>query len=225
MSVPVITIDGPSGAGKGTISQSLAKHLGWHFLDSGAMYRLCGLACLKQNVPFDDEASVAEVAQALDIAFKVIDGGLETYLNGEEVTAELRTEQGGAAASKVAAINAVREALKARQQDFAQMPGLIADGRDMGTVIFPDAFLKVYLTATAEERALRRFKQLQEAGETVNLAAILGEIQARDDRDMNRAVSPLKPADDAIIIDSTNMSIEAVFDAILQLIEERKLVN
>lgn len=224
MTVPVVTIDGPSGAGKGTISQSLAKQLGWYFLDSGAMYRLCGLACLKQGIPFEDEAAVAKVAQSLDIAFKVVDGGLETWLNGEEVTAELRTEQGGAAASKVAAINAVREALKARQRAFAQMPGLIADGRDMGTVIFPDAPLKIYLTATAEERAARRFKQLQGAGETVNLAAILGDIQARDDRDMNRAVAPLKAADDAITIDSTDMSIEAVFDAILQLIKARNLV-
>jgi CMP/dCMP kinase len=223
--VPVVTIDGPSGAGKGTISQALAKHLGWYFLDSGAMYRLCGLACLKSNIPFEDEAKVAHIARNLDIDFKVAEGGLETYLDGKEVTQELRTEQGGAAASKVAAIPAVRDALKQRQRAFAQSPGLIADGRDMGTVIFPDAPLKIYLTATAEERAARRFKQLQEAGEAVNLAAILGDIQARDDRDMNRPVAPLKPADDATIIDSTNMSIDAVFEAILQLIEKRKLVN
>lgn len=223
--VPVVTIDGPSGAGKGTISQALAKHLGWYFLDSGAMYRLCGLACLKANIPFEDEARVAHIARNLNIDFKVVEGGLETYLNGQEVTQELRTEQGGAAASKVAAIIAVRDALKQRQRDFAKAPGLIADGRDMGTVIFPDARLKIYLTATAEERAARRFKQLQEAGEAVNLAAILRDIQARDDRDMNRPVAPLKPADDATIIDSTNMSIDAVFEAILQLIEKRKLVN
>lgn len=223
MSVPVITIDGPSGAGKGTVSQALARHLGWHFLDSGAMYRLCGLACLKKAVPFEDEVAVAKIAQQLDIAFKVVEGGLETWLDGEEVTAELRTEQGGAAASKVAAIPAVREALMQRQRAFAQAPGLVADGRDMGTVIFPAAPLKVYLTASAEERARRRCKELQAKGETVTLAAILRDIQERDHRDMNRPVAPLKPADDASIIDSTNMSIDAVFQAILQLVNERRL--
>lgn len=223
MHIPIVTIDGPSGAGKGTISQALAKHLGWHFLDSGAMYRLCGLACIKQQVAFEDEAAVIAIANHLNIAFKIVDNGLETFLDGEEVTAQLRTEQGGAAASKVAAIYAVRDALLARQQAFAQAPGLIADGRDMGTVVFPDAPLKIYLTASAEERASRRFKQLQAAGEAVNLAAILGDIRARDDRDMNRAVAPLKPAEDAITIDSTHMGIDAVFTAILALIEKQQL--
>lgn len=221
--IQVVTIDGPSGAGKGTVSQAIAKQLGWHFLDSGAIYRLCGLACLKAGIAFEDEVRVAEAARSLDIDFKVADTGLETYLNGEEVTAELRTERGGEAASRVAAVPAVREALKDRQRAFAQMPGLIADGRDMGTVVFADAPLKIYLTASAEERAQRRYKQLQAAGESVNLAAILEDIQARDERDMNRAVAPLKPADDAITIDSTDMSIEAVHQAILQLIHERKL--
>jgi cytidylate kinase len=222
-SVPVVTIDGPSGAGKGTISQAIAKQLGWHFLDSGALYRLCGLACIKQSVPFSEKDKVAEVALALDIDFKITDAGLETYLSGEEVTAELRTEAGGAAASKVAPIPAVREALLKRQQAFAKAPGLVADGRDMGTIVFKNAPLKVYLTATAEERANRRYKQLLSAGESVNLAAILEDIKARDARDMGREVAPLKAADDAITIDSTDMSIEAVKNAIFELINERKL--
>ncbi len=223
--IPVVTIDGPSGAGKGTISQAIAKQLGWHFLDSGAMYRLCGLACIKAGIAFEDEEKVADTAQHLDIDFRIAEGGLETWLAGEEVSAELRTEETGTAASFVAPIPAVREALKIRQRAFARAPGLIADGRDMGTVVFENAPLKVYLTASAEERADRRFKQLQESGETVTLAAVLKDIQLRDERDMNRAVAPLKPADDAITIDSTDMSIEAVFEAILALIEKHNLVN
>lgn len=223
--IPVVTIDGPSGAGKGTISQALAKHLGWHFLDSGAMYRLCGLACIKAGIPFDAEDKVAAIAQHLNIDFKVVDDGLETWLDGEEVSTQLRTEEVGAAASYVAPVLAVREALKVRQQNFARAPGLIADGRDMGTVVFENAPLKIYLTASAEERADRRYKQLQESDETVTLAAVLKDIQLRDERDMNRAVAPLKPAVDAITIDSTDMSINTVFEAILALIEKHNLVN
>ncbi len=226
----VVTIDGPSGAGKGTISQLLAKALGWEFLDSGAIYRLCGLACLKAAVDKDNIEAIVAIAEHLDIAFKVTDQGLETYLSGEEVGAQLRSETTAAAASDIASIGAVRNALLQRQRDFAVLidsdnsaQGLIADGRDMGTVVFPQAPCKFYLTATAEERANRRYNQLKSAGESVNLAAILQDIKDRDDKDMNRAVAPLKPAEDAIIIDSTDMSIDTVFKSLLEIITDNGL--
>ena len=219
----VVTIDGPGGAGKGTLSQMLAKELGWHFLDSGAMYRLCGLACLQQGIDFADEQKIAEAAQNLDIDFRVNDNALEVWLDGQEVSQQLRVETTASAASKVAVIPAVRDALLARQRAFAQAPGLIADGRDMGTVVFPNAELKIYLTASAEERAQRRYKQLQESGSSVSLAAILQEIQQRDERDMNRAIAPLKPAEDAVIIDSSNIDAQTVYDQVLQLIKQSNL--
>jgi cytidylate kinase len=217
----VITIDGPSGAGKGTISQLVAKHLGWQFLDSGAMYRLCGLACVKTSTPFDDVEAVAALASQLDIEFKLDGDSLLTLLNGEEVTAQLRTEEGGTNASKVAPIPAVRAALLERQRAFASEKGLVADGRDMGTVVFTDAPLKIYLTASAEVRAERRYKQLTLAGESVSMRAILEDIEARDARDMNRPVAPLKPAEDAIEIDSSALSIEQVLAQILALTQGR----
>lgn len=217
----VITIDGPSGAGKGTISQLVAKHLGWQFLDSGAMYRLCGLACVKTSTPFDDIDAVTELARNLDIEFKLEGDTLLTLLNGEEVTSQLRTEDGGTNASKVAPIPAVRAALLERQRAFATDMGLVADGRDMGTVVFTDAPLKIYLTASAEIRAERRYKQLTQAGELVSMRAILKDIQARDERDMSRSVAPLKPADDAVEIDSTHMSIDEVMVQILSLTQEK----
>lgn len=217
----IITIDGPSGAGKGTISQLVAQKLNWQFLDSGAMYRLCGLACVKQGISFKDEAAVETLAKQLDIEFKLDGDSLLTLLNGEEVTAQLRTEETAAAASNVAPIPAVRAALLERQRSFATDQGLIADGRDMGTVVFTDAPLKIYLTASAEERAQRRYKQLTLAGESVSMRAILEDIQARDERDMNRSVAPLKPADDAVEIDSTDMTIEQVLAQILRLTQEK----
>ncbi len=216
----LITIDGPSGAGKGTVSQLIARQLGWQFLDSGAMYRLCGLACLKQSIAVDDVEAVSELAKNLEIEFKLTNNGLETLLDGEEVSSELRTEDTAAAASKVAPIQAVRDALLERQRAFASEDGLVADGRDMGTIVFTDAPVKIYLTASAEERANRRYKQLTEAGNSVSLRAILEDIQARDERDMNREVAPLKPADDAHVIDSTELSIDAVVEKILEIYQQ-----
>lgn len=222
---PVITIDGPGGAGKGTVCQILAKQLGWHLLDSGAIYRLCGLACLQQKLPLtlEQEPAIARVAENLDIEFQVSDAGLKTFLQGVEVSKELRFEATGDAASKVAAMPLVRDALLERQRAFAKTPGLVADGRDMGTVVFVNAPLKIYLTASCEERANRRYKQLQEAGDSVNLATILKDIEARDARDMGRKVAPLKPANDSVVIDSTDLSITEVLQTINQLIEQRGL--
>ena len=207
---PVICIDGPSGAGKGTLSQRLATDLGWHLLDSGALYRVVGFAGRLAAVSLEDSDAVAGIARSLDVDFRPTEGGVSVWLAGEDVTAHLRTEEGGRDASTVAALPAVREALLLRQQELARPPGLIADGRDMGTVVFPSAPLKIFLTASAEARAERRFHQLQGMGESVSLARLLTDIQQRDARDQSRTVSPLVPAEDAIIIDSTALSADEV---------------
>jgi cytidylate kinase len=210
--IPVITVDGPGGSGKGTITQMLAKQLGWHLLDSGALYRLTALAATRQGVALDDEQALVAVAAGLDASFQPTPPGepVKVLLAGDDVTAEIRTESCGDNASKVAVIQPVRDALLQRQRDFRVAPGLVADGRDMGTVVFPDAPVKIFLTASAEERAQRRYSQLKDAGVDVNIDALLEEIRVRDERDMNRSAAPLKPADDAQVIDSTGLSIEEV---------------
>ena len=218
---PVITIDGPSGAGKGTVCQRLAEKLGWPLLDSGAIYRVLALAALHHEVALDNEEALVALASHLDVSFVAGSDGVRIVLEGEEVSAAIRTEQSGNAASKIAAFPRVREALLRRQRAFRSAPGLIADGRDMGTVVFPDAEAKIFLDASAEERANRRLKQLQEKGFDVNFDRLLIEIQERDDRDRNRPVAPLRPADDALILDSTSMAIDAVVDAILQHVSSK----
>ena len=220
---PVICIDGPSGAGKGTLSQRLATDLGWHLLDSGALYRVVGFAGRLAAVSLEDSDAVAGLARSLDVDFRPTDGGVSVWLSGEDVTGHLRTEEGGRDASTVAALPAVREALLLRQQELARPPGLIADGRDMGTVVFPRAPLKIFLTASAEARAERRFHQLQGMGESVSLARLLTDIQQRDARDQSRTVSPLVPAEDAIIIDSTALSADEVLQAAHDLAAARDL--
>ena len=216
--IPVIAIDGPGGSGKGTISTRLAEHLGWNFLDSGALYRLTALAVMKNNIPLDDEAALGEAADRLDIRFETSPDGVKTFLDGEDVSDRLRHEDTGVMASKIAVTPAVRAALVKRQRRFRTLPGLVADGRDMGTVIFPDADLKIFLTASAEIRAQRRHKQLKEKGESVNLSRLFREIKARDLRDQSRSIAPLRPAEDAVIIDSTNLSVEEVLDKVISMV-------
>ncbi|WP_409525107.1 (d)CMP kinase [Nitrincola sp. MINF-07-Sa-05] len=213
----VIAVDGPSGSGKGTLSRMLASHFGFHLLDSGALYRLTAVAARHHGVALDDVETLQVLAAHLDVQFVAGSGGDEAriILEGEEVTNAIRTESVSSDASVVASLGPVRTALLARQRDFAQPPGLIADGRDMGTVVFPDAPLKIYLDASAEERASRRYKQLISKGLGASLDDILNDIKTRDSRDMNRAVAPLKPASDAVVLDSTSMAIEAVFKAVL----------
>jgi len=222
VSVPLITIDGPSGGGKGTIARRVADQLGWHLLDSGALYRLVAHAGLTRGVEGMDEAGFARVALDLDVRFGAdLHGEEQIWLEGQEVSRFIRTEQAGEGASRVAAMPSVRAALMERQQAFARQPGLVADGRDMGTVVFPAAGLKIFLTASADERARRRYKQLKDKGLSANLAALSLEIAARDRRDASRPIAPLKPADDAIIVDSTSMSIDAVVERVLELAAER----
>jgi cytidylate kinase len=219
---PVIAIDGPSGAGKGTVARRVAVELGWHLLDSGALYRLVALAGIKAGLRRSDEGAHAGVALQLDVRFGTDAAGAEQiWLAGEEVTDEIRTEACGEAASQVAVMPAVRAALVGRQRAFAGPPGLVADGRDMGSIIFPGAGLKIFLTASPEVRALRRYKQLKDKGLGVSLAALSREVAERDQRDAGRAIAPLKPVDDAVIVDSTHLSIEDVVQRVLALARER----
>ncbi|MGZ4977320.1 MAG: (d)CMP kinase [Methylobacter sp.] len=217
MTVPVLTIDGPSGAGKGTVSRAVAKKLGWNYLDSGSIYRSLAVAALKQLVDLENEAAVVDIAQAMKLEFDCGDE-LVVKLDGEDITAQLGLEATGNAASIVAALPEVRSVLLQKQKDFKQLPGLVADGRDMGTVVFPEAENKVFLTASAAERAKRRYKQLIEKGIDANLAQITSEIEERDRRDMERKAAPLAMANDALYIDSSDMTLESVIEEVLNLI-------
>ncbi len=221
--IPIITVDGPSGTGKGTICSYLTDWLQWNFLDSGALYRVLALAAQKRNINSDDELALANLAENLNVEFKVAGAGslVNVILDGEIVTDEIRTEKCGEAASVVAPIIAVRKALLDRQKAFHKEPGLVADGRDMGTVVFPQATLKIYLTASAEERAKRRYKQLKEKGISANLRDLSASIAERDERDSTRVASPLKPAEDAIIVDTSMLDIDAVVTEISDLVIKR----
>jgi cytidylate kinase len=218
-SVPVLTIDGPSGSGKGTISRLAARHLGWNYLDSGALYRAVGVAAGWAGIDLADAAALVRCTTDTRVGFvEAADGELRVLVNGHDATDELRTETAGAAASAIAAIAEVRDALTERQRAFRQPPGLVADGRDMGTIIFPDAAFKVFLTASAGERAERRYKQLKDKGVSVTMSGLLREILARDARDASRTVAPLRPALDAVHIDTTGLGIDAVVGRVLALV-------
>jgi cytidylate kinase len=216
---PVIAIDGPSGTGKGTLALRLARHLGWHFLDSGALYRITALGAQAASIAYGDTAALCAFAARMEVAFSTrFEGSI--LLNGVEISDQVRLEESGAKASVVAAIGEVRAALLQRQRDFRQWPGLVADGRDMGTVVFTDAALKFYLTASAEERAQRRYNQLINKGVDVSLRTLLSDIQARDERDSTRAVAPLRPAEDAVIVDTDALTADEVFALASRRIDE-----
>jgi len=219
---PVITIDGPGGSGKGTICRLVAQKLGWHLLDSGAIYRVLALAAIHHNIAPEDEEALQPLAAHLDVQFTCDEqSNVRITLEGENVSQTIRTEQVGSVASKIASLPRVREALLRRQRAFREAPGLVADGRDMGTVVFPGAEVKIFLTADATERARRRYLELKQKGLDVNIDDLLNEIQTRDERDMNRAVAPLKPADDAYMLDSTNKTIDQVLEEVLSFTKKQ----
>jgi cytidylate kinase len=222
-SVPVITIDGPGGAGKGTVSHAIARELGWHFLDSGAVYRLLALAALKRGMDLNDLAGLTALAGNLDVVFPV-EGGDTVLLDGADVGREIRTEAVGNAASQIAALAEVRASLLERQRAFRRAPGLVADGRDMGTVVFADAPVKIFLTASIEERARRRYKQLKEKGIDAKLPAVEKEIEERDRRDAGRATAPMRPAGDAIVIDTSQLDIPSSIARVREIIRAAHLV-
>lgn len=218
--VPVIAIDGPSGSGKGAVASAVAERLGFAMLDSGALYRVLGIAAHRAGVDFDDPAALEQLAADMDIEFGR-SGPDSVWLNGEDISLAIRTDMGSQLASRVGAIPAARRALHDRQLAFRKPPGLVADGRDMGTVVFPDAVLKIFLTASVEERAQRRYKQLIGKGIDAILPDLLRDLKERDERDSQRPVSPLKPAEDAIVLDTTDMSLTQVIDKVMNLVHER----
>jgi len=217
---PIVTIDGPAGSGKGTITERVAHNLNWSILDSGALYRLVGLAAIRNEISFTDEDKLADIAKNLDVSFKPNGDGVDVFLEGDDVSSLIRNEECGCSASKVAAIGAVRESLLDRQRRFADSEGLVADGRDMGTVVFPNAKVKIYLTASAEIRAERRLNQLKQQGIDASLSGLIRDIEERDERDMQRDVAPLIPADDAIIIDTSKFSIDEVVSSVMKAVKQ-----
>jgi cytidylate kinase len=221
----VVTIDGPSGSGKGTIAQLLADELGWHLLDSGALYRVLAYAAQQRDISIESETdALISLAESLPVSFETVDGATHAVLEGQSVEAHIRTETAGNAASKVASMPAVRQALLKRQHDFAHPPGLVADGRDMGTTVFPQAPAKIFLTASVEDRAQRRYKQLKQKGIDANFRALSQEIAERDERDASRTASPLRPADDALLLDSSGLTIEQVLQRAKDWLAERKVI-